>query len=387
MTAMPETSRFNNFDLVRLIAAAQVVFVHAVGHSPVLAHGQPWVRKLLDIIILFPGVAVFFVVSGFLIAKSHERLRDDPRSFFWHRLLRIYPALLVCLALSLAVVAAFGFLTPLVLGRPEFWGWLAGQLTIGQFYNPEFFRGFGLGVVNGALWTISVELQFYFALPLVYALVFPRRSGTARWSGPLMAAGMFVSFAAFWHVDAAINGPGGFTEAPMIAKLLFVSLLPHWWMFALGILIHRHWDRLGRFLENRFVWFFAAYTAVAVFRQLVLGRGTTWQALYYLGYAPERVLLAAATISAAYTARGLSSRLLGGVDISYGIYIYHFLLINVLMEMGYMKGFGSVAMVFALSIVCGLASWHLVEKRALSLKSLFSRKSQSETLAANPSGA
>ena len=197
-------SRLNNFDLIRLLAAAQVVFVHAVGHTPVLGVGPPWLRELLDVVILFPGVAVFFVVSGFLIAKSYERLRDEPRVYLWHRVLRIYPALFLCFAVAMIALGVFGFLTPDVVGSVKFWGWLAGQLSFGQFYNPEFFRGFGMGVVNGALWTISVELQFYLFLPLFYAVVFPRvrRGVMGSW---LLAASFVISFAAFWYVDAATN--------------------------------------------------------------------------------------------------------------------------------------------------------------------------------------
>lgn len=383
---MADSSRFNNFDLVRLVAAAQVVFVHAIGHTAVLANGQPWLRDLIDIIVLFPGVAVFFVVSGFLIAKSHERLRDEPRVFAWHRVLRIYPALFACLALSLVVLGLFGFLTRETTGSPTFWAWLGGQMTFAQFYNPEFFRSFGLGVVNGALWTISVELQFYLVLPIIYALIFPR-SARRRLGWALLVASFLVSFGAFWYVDAGINGPGGFKHAPMPAKALFVSLVPHWWMFALGILIHRHWERVGRFLEGRFVWHFAGYTIFAVSRQLLLGRDTAWSSVYYLGYFPERILLATATISAAYTTRGLSSRLLGGDDISYGVYIYHFLVINVLVEMGTMTGLASVATVFGLSATLGLASWHLVEKQALALKGRFSKKAPAGAMATKPTEA
>lgn len=384
---MSNHSRFNNFDLVRLVAAVQVVFIHAVGHSPVLANSAPWVRKLLDVIILFPGVAVFFVVSGFLISKSYERLRHNPISFLWHRLLRIYPALFLCLGMSLVVLSAFGFLSRETTESPTFWAWLCGQLTFGQFYNPEFFRDFGMGVVNGALWTISVELQFYFLLPLFYTLVFPR-SGKGPRGQVLLWTSFVISFAAFWFVDTGINGPGGFTTAPMTAKLLFVSLVPHWWMFVLGILIHRHWDRLSHHLEGRFAMYFAGYTVFAALRQLALGRDTSWQAIYYLGYLPERILLAAATISAAYTARSLASRLLGGVDISYGIYIYHFLVINVLIEMGTMTGFGSVAVVFAVSVALGLASWHLIEKQALAFKGRIVKTPSSEgRLASEPTEA
>lgn len=362
-------SRLNNFDLIRLLAAAQVVFVHAVGHTPVLGVGSPWLRELLDVVILFPGVAVFFVVSGFLIAKSYERLRDEPRVYLWHRVLRIYPALFLCFAVAMIALGVFGFLTPDVVGSVKFWGWLAGQLSFGQFYNPEFFRGFGMGVVNGALWTISVELQFYLFLPLFYAVVFPRvRRGVM--GGWLLAASFVISFAAFWYVDAATNAAGGFTAAPLLAKLMFVSILPHWWMFVLGILIHRHYAVLKNWLEGRFLWWLGGYAGVAVLRQMVLGRDAGMPELYYGGYLPERVLLAMMTISAAYSARSWSSKLLRGHDISYGIYIYHFLVINVLIECGWMHDIPSVLVVFAGSALLGLTSWHVLEKRSLALKGL-----------------
>ena len=89
---MHSSARHNNFDLIRLLAAAQVVFVHAVGHTPVLESHPPWLRGLLDVVVMFPGVAVFFVISGFLVPRSYERLRDRPGTYFMHRALRIYPA-------------------------------------------------------------------------------------------------------------------------------------------------------------------------------------------------------------------------------------------------------------------------------------------------------
>ena len=363
------TARLNNFDLIRLLAAFQVVFVHAVGHTPVLESGPPWLRPLLDVVVLFPGVAVFFVLSGFLIARSWERLSDEPKTYLWHRALRIYPALLVCFAITLVVLGVSGFLTPETVGSPEFWVWLAGQLTCGQFYNPGFFRGFGTGVVNGALWTISVELQFYLLLPLFYKFVFRRAEGPGglRW---ITGAAFVLSFAAFWYVDASTNRAGGFTAAPMAAKLLFISLVPHAWMFLLGILIHRHFGVLSRWLEGRFMACLGAYSVVAVARQMVLGRDGGMAAVYYLGYLPERVLLALMTIAAAYSVRGLSSRLLRGNDISYGVYIYHFVIINVLMQLGWMRDLSSVLAVFVLTALMGLLSWHGIEKRALSLKGL-----------------
>lgn len=362
-------ARLNNFDLIRLLAALQVVFVHAVGHTQLLETGPGWLLALLDGVILFPGVAVFFVISGFLIAGSWERSRDRPLAYFWRRGLRIYPALLVCVGVSVVILGIFGFLRPEVVGSVEFWAWLGGQLTFGQFYNPEFFREFGVGTVNGALWTISVELQFYAMVPLVYLLAFPRDGGRP-WRRGILPLSFLLSFAAFCFVDHRINGPEGFSGAGLVPKLMFVSAVPHWWMFVLGIWLHRHFDRVKGWLEGK-VWIhLTAYAGFAALRTYGVGREGPMAWLFYAGYLPERVLLALLTVSAAYSHRGLSSRLLNGADISYGVYIYHFLLINLLIELGGMGSPGWVVLVFVLAIAAGLVSWFGIERRALSLKSL-----------------
>jgi peptidoglycan/LPS O-acetylase OafA/YrhL len=321
------------------------------------------------VVILFPGVAVFFVISGFLIPRSFERLAEHPRQYFIHRMLRIYPGLWVCLALSILVLGLFGFLGAEVLGSPTFWVWLVGQLTCGQFFNPEFFRDFGVGAVNGALWTISVELQFYVAVPLLYMI---RRR---KWLGRIVLATTFVlSFAAFCHVDAATNSPGGFHHAPVAAKLLFVTLVPHWWMFVLGILLQRNFQHLRGFLEGRFLPHFTAYCGIALARFFLVGRESSWSFLFYGGYLPERILLATTTVAAAYSLRDLSNRLLRGVDISYGVYIYHFLVINIMIELGRMESLAAVAAVFLLSAAAGAISWFAIEKRALALKPVVGTK-------------
>jgi peptidoglycan/LPS O-acetylase OafA/YrhL len=356
-------SRSNNFDLIRLFAAVQVVFVHAVGHTPVLASHPPWLQSLFDVVILFPGVAIFFVISGFLIPRSYERLQDRPLAYFMHRGLRIYPALIVCLLVSLAVLGALGFLGPAVTNSPEFMAWLFGQLTCGQFYNPEFFRDFGVGVVNGALWTISVELQFYALVPLLHVI-----SRRTRFGGLLLATSFLASFTAFCYVDVGANNALGFHHAPMAVKLLFITIIPHWWMFVLGILLQRHFERLRGILEGKFIYHFAAYGCFAAARQFLIGRDPSWFGWFYPGYLPERILLATMTLSAAFSMRDLSGRLLRGADLSYGIYIYHFIIINVMLELGWMDTLPAVAAVFVLSAAAGALSWFGIEKRALALK-------------------
>jgi peptidoglycan/LPS O-acetylase OafA/YrhL len=354
--------RQNNFDLIRLLAAAQVVLAHAIGHTGLLAKLPGWAKPVFDALLLLPGVPVFFVISGYLITASYERDPSDLKGYFRRRGLRIFPAMWVCLAVTLVALAAFGFLGTDFLFSKSFAAWLAGQLTFLQFYNPGHFREFGIGVANGALWTITVELQFYAFVPVFHWLAC--RCGK---TAPCLTKLLFtLSFAAYCLMDHKVNGPGGFTGAPVAYKLLHVTLAPHLWMFLLGVLLHRYSGKWRDWIEGRFAWHFAAYV---LFMALLHTQVEFRSALFYLGYLPSRALLALATVSAAYSMRGLSGRLLRGTDISYGIYLYHSVVINVFVELGWMDSFAAVPWVFAVSIAVALASWHLVEKPALARKS------------------
>jgi peptidoglycan/LPS O-acetylase OafA/YrhL len=357
--------RQNNFDLIRLLAAAQVVIAHAIGHTPLAGQLSGWGKQVFDAFMMLPGVPVFFVISGFLITKSFERDPANLAGFFWRRALRIFPALWVCLIVTLAALAATGFLDRDFILSKTFAAWLAGQITFLQFYNPEHFRGFGLGVANGALWTITVELQFYIFIPIFHFLT--RGAGDRSSKTKIIIAVLFfASFAAFCLMDDKVNGPGGYTAAPVLYKLLFVTLIPNLWMFLLGILIHRNFAVLKPWIEGKFLPYFAAYAA---FMALVAAFVPDRSPLFYLAYLPARTILAFATIAGAFTLRPLSRRLLRGNDISYGIYIYHSVVINVLLELGMLSSLVSVLAVYAISIALALLSWRLVEKPALACKS------------------
>lgn len=358
--------RQNNFDLIRLLAAAQVVLAHAIGHTPLQSQLPPWGRPLFDALMLLPGVPIFFVISGFLITQSFERNPDDWKGYFWRRGLRIFPALWVCLLVTLAALGFFGFLGSEFVLTKAFAAWLVGQVSFAQFYNPEHFRDFGIGVANGALWTITVELQFYLFVPLSHWMI--RNSGVGRTiASPLGWLVFLASFSIFCVMDDKVNGPGGYSEAPLLFKLLFVTLAPHLWMFMLGWCLHRHFDKARTWLEGRFLWYFGAY---ALFMAGLTIFVTSRSPLFYLAYLPSRAILAVATISAAYSARSLSTRLLRGADLSYGTYLYHSVVINVFVEMGWLTGFTAVVPIYLASIALAMLSWFLIEKPALAMKSL-----------------
>ncbi|MBC8127898.1 MAG: acyltransferase, partial [Gloeobacteraceae cyanobacterium ES-bin-144] len=126
---MATVHRSNNFDLIRLVAAGQVVLSHAIGHTGLRGTLTEWQRQIFDLFVWLPGVPIFFVISGFLISRSFERNQADLAGYFWNRSLRIFPALWVCLAVTLVLLGLFGFLPLQFLTSPTFGAWLAGQVS------------------------------------------------------------------------------------------------------------------------------------------------------------------------------------------------------------------------------------------------------------------
>lgn len=110
----------------------------------------------------FPGVIVLFTVSGFLISDSMERSKTKGE-FLKKRVLRLYPELWLCTMVNIVVllIIASEYLDGSILL------WLATQI-IGIANTPSCLDGFATGSVNGALWTIFVEIQLYLLICFGY---------------------------------------------------------------------------------------------------------------------------------------------------------------------------------------------------------------------------
>lgn len=170
------TRRYRNFDALRLAAAVAVVF----SHSFLIADGnegaEPFVRLFGEgnILGLF-GVFTFFVISGFLITRSWQ-VRRSTGSYLAKRCLRIFPALVVCLAVCAALIgpwftslslgdyltdrdtAAFVFHhATLQLGTPPLPGVAFSTSDVGS-------------VVMGTYWTLRPEFLMYLLVAAAGAL-------------------------------------------------------------------------------------------------------------------------------------------------------------------------------------------------------------------------
>jgi len=329
----------NNFDLLRILAATQVLILHSLY---VLQVAPPkWIATLE----LFPGVPIFFVISGYLVSASYERSKTDT-SYIRKRALRIFPALWVCLGLTviIAIVFSFNFF------RFSAIVWLFAQMS-GVIYTPSFLADFGFGSYNGSLWTIPIELQFYIALPIIYRLI-PAKALTPGLVA-LFALFAIVAFILGWRLPNMGLPAESFTE-----KIVRYTLIPHFYMFLAGVVSHR----------------------LGIYRwRLIHGAGFYWGAAFIIfcysmpassiSMIVSRIILAIFTISMAYTFAGLSTKLLKGYDISYGVYIYHGLVLNVMYQLHFTEKSWYPFIVLVCSYFAGYFSWIVVERRFLLKKS------------------
>ena len=345
--------RRNNFDLLRLFAAIQVVFGHAISHLEIKS---PILESINFFLSAFPGVPIFFMISGFLITLSYER-NANIRQYALNRILRIYPALWVALILSIVMIGSLGYLH--LKNLTDFLVWLFCQLSLFQFYNPAFLREFGVGTLNGALWTITVELQFYILVPICY--VFIKKS--MDWHNRVKF--FWVLFLVSILINIIFNQKLGVQRYPnheLLIKLLNVTIFPYLYCFLIGVLIRLHFERIQKFVVGRFkflsylVFYFTLY---AFFREFII---------FHLSNPCAMMLLALPVISFAFSFTNLSDGLLKGNDWSYGIYIYHMLIINALVYSGLIGSSYDLLFTILGSSLLAALSWMYVEHPALALK-------------------
>ncbi len=160
-------ARRNNFDALRLVAAASVIF----SHSFLIAEGtqkHEWLIRLTgnQSILGLTGVFVFFAISGFLITQSFEQTQD-PLRFLAKRALRIFPGLLVASLISAFVLVPFvTTLAPAAyFSRPEPYQFVVGNTLLYQVVHElpgVMFVNNSAGLeVNGSMWTLRPEFIMY----------------------------------------------------------------------------------------------------------------------------------------------------------------------------------------------------------------------------------
>jgi len=167
------TRRIADLDSLRGLAIIMVLLFHA--HSIGVAWPVPaWDHLTLNYIEFWPGVDLFFAVSGFIIARAllpQLAAAETPAAFlrvalaFWtRRAWRLLPAAWLWLAITLALSVVFRGRGDFGDVHTNFEATIAGMLALANFRFAASFWQWDYGA-SSQYWSLSLEEQFYLLLP------------------------------------------------------------------------------------------------------------------------------------------------------------------------------------------------------------------------------
>jgi peptidoglycan/LPS O-acetylase OafA/YrhL len=305
------------------------------------------------------AVAVFFTLSGFLLWRDHAAAARDlgPRPLTGHylrsRVVRIMPAYLVAVVVILTLLPDADHASPTV--------WLA-NLTLTQIYVPLTLTG---GLTQ--MWSLSVEVSFYLALPIL-ALLARRIPVGAR--VPVIAALAVLSWAWGWvplHVASGnpLNWPPAF-----FSWFAAGMLLAEWVHSPIGLAARVVQKKAGRVLMAVIALsaFLVAASPLAGPEGLIPGTATQFAVKTSMGSVVAFALVAPLVLDRA----DAPHRLLGNAGMvalgrwSYGLFIWHLAaLAMVFPVVGTFPFTGNMPTVLVLTLIFGFAiaavSYALVE--------------------------
>lgn len=332
----------NAFGLLRLVLASAVIFSHA----PMLLDGGPR-RELF--VQLFGSVSIgevavdgFFAISGFLISASLLG-SSSIGAYLRKRVARIYPAAIVASLVCLLIVAPLGGADLRTVPPLE---WLAHAKRIALLAVPviDAFHGTPYAMVNGSMWTILYEFRCYLLLIPLALLGMLRRPWVLAW---LAAALLLVHAFAPWLAAPVERLP---LHSVWFGQAFDATRL--YGIFLAGAAFHAFGDRIHFTMPGLAG---AAILLVAGFLIAPLAAPAFGLFGTYL------------VIGTALLGRGSwMERVNNRDDISYGVYLYGWPVTKLLVWYWPTIPLGMLMLLaLAGALVCGFASWHLVEKPVL----------------------
>jgi peptidoglycan/LPS O-acetylase OafA/YrhL len=313
-----QAGRLQGLDGLRGIAALSVALYHwSLAASEFAPFGDTWMAPWPQLSWLWPwsfggqGVALFFMISGFVILMSLENCRS-PRDFLVGRLSRLFPAFWLAVTVTLMVRVWIGGET-ISLST-----YLANLTMLPDLLNAQY--------IDGVYWTLAVELKFYALAFMVWQF-----GGLGRIEWVCMAwLGIAVLIKAL-----DVTGHGS-AVTQWLGNWL---ILPHASLFSAGIMLYR------------------MHTAGANLQRLaILGLAL---AMVVVGGVAAKGVVAVASALAIYAAcKGTRTRLLNTRPmvylgtISYSVYLYHDAIGFHLMKQLHAMGASTSAMLLIASVAC-----------------------------------
>jgi peptidoglycan/LPS O-acetylase OafA/YrhL len=315
-------SRNNNLNLIRLLAATSVTFAHCFA----MTHGSPYVLGfgINSASFGFYAVAIFFGLSGFLIAQSYFR-NPDWFIFLKARLLRLVPGYLFSNVISLFIIICLvknDF--SLFFTQETVLYFLSGSF-LAKFSYPDVYKHLHYNSTNGSAWTLPYEFLMYLMV-LILGLIGFLKNKILFFSLFIL----FLAFAFFRNMDAT------YLSLPLC--------------FGLGVSAFLLKDKFKVFLIPA-----AVVLIASLFTDLWLFKILAW--IYFI-------------FSFAYTPKIYMPKLNFKNDISYGIYILSWPVQQLILHYQ-LTNHPLIMFVYSMAIIIplSLVSWIYIEKPSLKFKS------------------
>jgi len=212
-------AEFQYLDGFRAVAALVVVVYHAylfTGATGSVDRAMPWLGNIVG--WGFLGVPIFIVLSGYVlmlpVAKTDDySLRGGGWSFIKRRAKRILPPYYAALAITLLLIVALP-----IMQSPSGTQWdtkipLSPGAVVSHVLMLQDLRPDWIGKIDGPLWSVAVEWQIYFLMPLVLLPLWRR-----------VRVGWIVACLGVLTIAAVLSGIGDFVH-PWFVLLFVLGML------------------------------------------------------------------------------------------------------------------------------------------------------------------
>lgn len=331
----------NNFDFLRFLFAFIVILSHIIDLSQF--PDFIFLKKYFDTHLSVTG---FFIISGFLITGSYVKTRNI-RLYFIKRAKRLLPAYILIVlfsALFFSVFSIYNFQE--YFSNSMLYKYLFANLFFLNFIQPclpGVFLNNILCTINGALWTIKVEVSFYIILPILIFLItkFEKK---------------IIVFVAIYVLGLLY----------ILGLYLTNFIIPEKHSFLL-ILKHQLPGFLTYFISGiSLFYFFDFYMKYK--NKLIIIAIIVFSIEYYFNLEILRpIAMSLLLLYFAYGFKFLNNWGKYG-DFSYGIYIYHFPVIQLVVSLNLLNNFNPFLVAFSIIVTAlflAIISWNFLEKKFL----------------------
>lgn len=334
----------NNFDIIRLIAAACVLISHSydlldVGRKDFLHENTTSKLLFSDL-----GVWTFFLISGYLIFQSLEKNSHLP-GYLWRRFVRIYPALVINVIITVLFLGSI--LTNLgvveYFSNGQVYRYLINATLLQIHYTlPGVFIDNPVTFINGSLWTLPYEIAMYFIMFLPFLL-------KNRVQIILSISMLALLFFSIQLLEFTYSIPFLWLS---ISHLSWLGLL-----FSIGALIKAL--NVDKVLKRLPLIPVIVISIVAMF------------------YLPDKKLfgLVVLPILIFNVAFNKTIHISPPGDYSYGLYIYGFIIQQILVKYFVPPLLLMIILSTTISLIAGILSWYLIERPSMVYRNLLDEKS------------